>query len=168
MTYRLKNKTSTSQKTRVKNKTGCDPLNFYISYLTRSHNENEKKKKNSEIYITTQLSLTMFKPVSTFTYFEKKTQFKFALTRFSALSKIERSLVQWTWKIQGAQHMICMEKLRFSSHPRAIVRHHGPLGSTRIQPWLQKKNFTHFVWSRNWTMSIDSCNLQGKQEMIYQ
>ena len=54
----------------------------------------KKKKKNSEIYITTQLSLTMFKPVSTFTYFEKKTQFKFALTRFSALSKIERSLVQ--------------------------------------------------------------------------
>ena len=99
----------------------------------------KKKKKNSEIYITTQLSLTMFKPVSTFTYFEKKTQFKFALTRFSALSKIERSLVQWTWKIQGAQHMICMEKLRFSCHPRAIVRHQGPLGSARIQPWLQKK-----------------------------
>ena len=62
-----------------------------------------------------------------------------------------------------------MEKLRFSSHPRAKVRHQEPQGSARIQPWLQKKkNFTHFVWSRNWTMSINSCNLQGKQEMVHQ
>ena len=41
------------------------------------------KKKNYEIHITTQLSLTMFKPVSTFTYLEKKNQFKFALARLS-------------------------------------------------------------------------------------
>ena len=52
------------------------------------------KKKNYEIHITTQLSLTMFKPVSTFTYLEKKNQFKFALARLSALRKIEGSPMQ--------------------------------------------------------------------------
>ena len=72
---------------------GCDPLNCYIDYLTRSHNENEKKK-NYEIHITTQLSLTMFKPVSTFTYLENKNQFKLALARLSALRKIEGNPMQ--------------------------------------------------------------------------
>lgn len=99
--------------------------------------------------------------------FRKKTQFKFALARLSA-QKIERSPMHWTCKIQGAQHIICIKKLRFSSHPRANVRHQEPLGSTRTKPWLQKKkNFTHFIWSRNWAMSINSCNLQGKQEITY-
>ena len=47
------------------------------------------KKYIYEIYITTQLSIAMFQPVSTFTYFEKKNQFKFGLARLSALRKIE-------------------------------------------------------------------------------
>lgn len=74
--------------------------------------------------------------------FRKKTQFKFALARLSA-QKIERSPMHWTCKIQGAQHIICIKKLRFSSHPRANVRHQEPLGSTRTQPWLQKKKTLH-------------------------
>ena len=51
-----------------------------------------------------------------------------------ALRKIEGSPVLWNCKIKGAQHMICMKKLRFSSHPRAKVRCQGPLGSARAQP----------------------------------
>ena len=30
--------------------------------------------------------------------------------------------------------MICMKKVRFSSHPRAKVRRQGPPGSARAQP----------------------------------
>ena len=37
--------------------------------------------------------------------------------------------------------MISMKKLRFSSHPRTKVRHHGPPGSARAQPWL----YIHFI-----------------------
>ena len=33
--------------------------------------------------------------------------------------------------------MFCMKKLRFSSHPRTKVRHQGPLGSARAQPWIK-------------------------------
>ena len=44
-----------------------------------------------------------------------------------ALRKIEGS------QIQGAQHMISMKKLRFSSHLRTKVRHQGPPGSARAQ-----------------------------------
>ena len=58
-----------------------------------------------------------------------------------ALQKIEGNPVLWTCKIQCAQHMISMKKLRFSSHPRTKVRHHGPLGSARAQPWL----YIHFI-----------------------
>ena len=49
--------------------------------------------------------------------------------------KIESSPVLWTCEIQGAQYMISMKKLRFSSHSRTKVRHQGPPGSARAQPW---------------------------------
>ena len=52
-----------------------------------------------------------------------------------ALRKIEGSPVLWTCEIQCAQHMISVEKQRFSSHPRTKVRHHRSLGSARAQPW---------------------------------
>ena len=42
-----------------------------------------------------------------------------------ALRKIEGSPVLWACKIQGAQHMICMKKLWFSSRPRTKVRCQG-------------------------------------------
>ena len=38
------------------------------------------------------------------------------------LRKIEESLVFINCKIWGAQHMICMKKLRFPSPPKAKVR----------------------------------------------
>ena len=41
----------------------------------------------------------------------------------------------WTCEIQCAQHMISMKKQRFSSRRRTKVRHHGPRGSARPQPW---------------------------------
>ena len=56
-------------------------------------------------------------------------------TQGCALRKIEGSPVLWNCKIQGAQHMICMKTLRFSSRPRAKVRRQGPPGSARAQPW---------------------------------
>ena len=55
-----------------------------------------------------------------------------------ALRKIEGSPVHWTCKIQGAQHMICMKNLRFSSHPGAKVWRQGPPGSARAQPCMSK------------------------------
>ena len=42
----------------------------------------------------------------------------------SALRKIEGSPVLWTCEIQCAQHMISMEKQRFSSCPRTKLRCH--------------------------------------------
>ena len=35
--------------------------------------------------------------------------------------------------------MICMKKLRFSSRPRAKVRHQGPPGSARAQPCISRE-----------------------------
>ena len=52
-----------------------------------------------------------------------------------ALRKIEGSPVLWNCKIKGAQHMICMKKLRFPSRPGGKVRRQGPPGSARAQPW---------------------------------
>ena len=49
--------------------------------------------------------------------------------------KIESSPVLWTCEIQGAQYMISIKKLRFSSHSRTKVRRQGPPGSARAQPW---------------------------------
>ena len=51
--------------------------------------------------------------------------------------KIEGSAMFWTCEIQCAQHMISMKKLRFSNRPRTKVRHHGPQGSARAQPWVE-------------------------------
>ena len=45
-----------------------------------------------------------------------------------ALRNVEGSPVLWTCEIHGAQHMICMQKLRFSSCRRAKVRRSGTLG----------------------------------------
>ena len=56
-----------------------------------------------------------------------------------ALRKIEGSPVLWACKIQGAQHMICMKKLWFSSHPRMEVRLQGPPGSARAHPYGGEK-----------------------------
>jgi len=55
-----------------------------------------------------------------------------------ALRNIEVSLVLRTkWcKIQGAQQMISMKNLTFSSHQGAKVRGQGSPGATRAQPWL--------------------------------
>ena len=52
-----------------------------------------------------------------------------------ALREGRREPRLWTCKISGAQHMICMKKVRFSSRPGAKVRHQGLLGSARAQPW---------------------------------
>ena len=62
------------------------------------------------------------------------------LVQGCALRKIEGSPVLWTCKIQGAQHMICMKNLRFSSRPRAKVRCQGPPGFARAQPCSGTKN----------------------------
>ena len=51
-----------------------------------------------------------------------------------ALRKTEGSPVLRNCKTQGAQHMICMKNLSFSSRPRAKVRCQGPPGSARAQP----------------------------------
>ena len=56
-----------------------------------------------------------------------------------ALRKIEGSPVLWNCKIWGAQHMIGMRNLRFSSRPREKVRRQGPPGSARAQPWNQQQ-----------------------------
>ena len=56
-----------------------------------------------------------------------------------ALSKIEGSPALWTCKIQGAQHMICMKNLRFSSCPRAKVRHQGPTLKTNYSSAYELK-----------------------------
>ena len=46
--------------------------------------------------------------------------------------KIILTLVLWTCEIQGAPHVISMQKLRFPSHPRANVRRQGHLGAARV------------------------------------
>ena len=70
-----------------------------------------------------------------------------------SLRKIEGSPVLWNCKIQGAQHVICMKNLRFSSRPRAKVRRQGPPGSARAQPWPDK--------------SLSSGWVLGKPIMLY-
>ena len=51
-----------------------------------------------------------------------------------ALRKIKGSLVLLICETLGAQHVICMKKLRFSSHLRANIGHQEPLGSAIAQP----------------------------------
>ena len=51
-----------------------------------------------------------------------------------ALRKIEGCPVLWTCKIYGAQHMICMKRLRFSSRPGAKVGRQRTTGFARAQP----------------------------------
>ena len=53
------------------------------------------------------------------------------------LRKIEGSPVLWTCKIQCAQHMISMKKLRLSSCPRTKVRRHGLCKNTALQFYLK-------------------------------
>ena len=55
-----------------------------------------------------------------------------------ALRNIQVSLALRTkWcKIQGAQQMISMKNLTFSSHQGAKVRDQGSPGATRVQPWF--------------------------------
>ena len=50
-----------------------------------------------------------------------------------ALWEIKGVPVLWTCEIQGAQHMIWVKKVRFSSSPIANVRHHKPLGASRAE-----------------------------------
>ena len=59
------------------------------------------------------------------------------LTQGCALRKIEGRPVLWTCKIQGAQHMICMKNLRFSSRPGTKVGCQRPPGSARARPCWQ-------------------------------
>ena len=56
--------------------------------------------------------------------------------------------VLWPCEIQGAQHMICMKKWRFSSHLRAKVRRQGPLNAAIVQPC----NIQHLKgkWRQDW------------------
>ena len=77
---------------------GCERLNFYIILLFNQVPQWKWKKKLGDLHYNTTF-FDNVKPVSTFTYFEKKTQFKFALASISALRKIEGSPVQWTCKI---------------------------------------------------------------------
>ena len=48
------------------------------------------------------------------------------------LRKVEGNTVLCASKIEGAQHMICMKKIRFSRHPRSNVGRQGPLGLPNI------------------------------------
>ena len=41
--------------------------------------------------------------------------------------------------------MICMKDLRFSSYPRAKVRHQRPPASARAQPWLDAIILKHTI-----------------------
>ena len=50
-------------------------------------------------------------------------------------------------KIQGAQHIICMKKLKFSSHPRAKLWQQGPPSSARGLRWLEFNTWNGPVWS---------------------
>ena len=64
--------------------------------------------------------------------------------------KIEGSPVLWNCKIYGTQHMICMKNLRFSSRPRAKVRHQRPPGSARQGVTCIKGFFGRGWGGRNW------------------
>ena len=71
-----------------------------------------------------------------------------AVLQGCALRKTEGSPVLWACEIRDAQHMICVKNARFSSCPRAKVRHQGPLGSARAQPCIvsgQRGQKTHPV-----------------------
>ena len=57
----------------------------------------------------------------------------FKETQGSTLRKIKGSPVHLICETLGAQHVICLKKLRFSSHPRAKVGCQGSLGSARAQ-----------------------------------
>ena len=50
------------------------------------------------------------------------------------LEAIATETKERTCELQGAQHMISMKNLRFSSHPVAKVRSKGLPGTTREQP----------------------------------
>ena len=56
-----------------------------------------------------------------------------------ALRKIEGSPLMSTYEIHGAQHMISLSKLRFSSRLRAKVGRQGPSGTVRGQPCSASK-----------------------------
>ena len=58
----------------------------------------------------------------------------FKETRGSTLRKIKGSPVLLICETLGAQHVICIKKLRFSSHAREKVGCQGSLGSARAQP----------------------------------
>ena len=50
------------------------------------------------------------------------------------LEAIATETKERTCELQGAQHMISIKNLRFSSHPGAKVRSKGLLGTIREQP----------------------------------
>ena len=56
-----------------------------------------------------------------------------------AVRKIEESPVLWNCKIKGGQHMTCMKKLIFSCRARGKVGRQEPVGSARVQSWVQRK-----------------------------
>ena len=75
----------------------------------------------------------MFK-VSTFVEFSMERSLRDSvLLQGCALGKIAVNLKLSIYKIQGAQHMIFMQKLSFSSCPRAKVSHQRQLGTATAQ-----------------------------------
>ena len=81
------------------------------------------------------------------------------------LRKIEGSPELWNCKIQGAQHMICVKNLRFSSCPRAKVRRQGPPDSARAQPCpITVFNFfcIFFLNKSSWLAGSHSIHTPGR------
>ena len=71
-----------------------------------------------------------------------------------APKKIEASPVLGTWKTRGTQHIISMENMRFSSHPRAKVGQQGPPGSARGLSWWEFNIWNGPVWSFSLWISL--------------
>ena len=54
----------------------------------------------------------------------------------------------------GSQHIISMENMRFSSHPRAKVGQQGPPGSARGLSWWEFNIWNGPVWSFSLWISL--------------
>ena len=79
-----------------------------------------------------------------------------------ALRKIQGNPLLWNCEILGAQHMICMKKVRFSIRSRAKVRCQGPPGSAKAQPckfflvYQLTKTKSRSINTRKWKRSTFS------------
>ena len=86
--------------------------------------------------------------VSSATTTEKQVIEKSKTAQGCAPRKIEGSPVLRTCKIRGAQHMICMKNLRFSSRPWAKVWRKGPMGSAKAQSCFLQ--YINCKWVQKW------------------